>query len=1199
MGDVAPSDPADIASRVDRRDMADARRQLLRYRRRGARGFTASASRIDPADTKQVEAAKRRRAAWTTEAWNYFDCLDSITEILTEDGWRTHDAVEAGTIVLTLNAQTGEGEWQPVEEMRRHEVTDEPMLSMESRAHSSLSTLNHRWPVLSYHHRHEWDGTIDWTTSAELSYKHRLIQSAPTVAPSEAKWSDDFVELVAWFWTEGTIVRNSSGGSPRVTLYQSATVNPAWCARIRSALSSMFGPGLPTLGAGRIRSEPAWTEWMSDAGIVHFKLNVTASEQFLAVAPEKIVSPEFIRQLTRAQLTLFVETSIDADGHRREGNGAIIGQRQEVMLDALELACILLGRGTRRSYWPNGSKSGDPDRWALSIRSKHSVIAPAKTRSAIVSYTGTIWCPKTANKSWLARRNGCVYYTGNTVGEAKYGARFKGRALAKLRLFPAWLDDSGRPVPLEEAQADGAPITDEEIAVCHAAIDRMAAADGSHYPILYSYGVTMFVAGDGYLAGFPNEDGVETWGFYSTDELHPGTTGMSEWVITPSPDANMDDQIPVPADALVLRMWQQHPRFSAWADSALRGVLDVCQEISWLTRLSVGNAQSRLAAGMMIFPDTMLGHTEREVDGTADGEAQNNPFVDDLLRHTETAIQRPDSAEAAVPFFTFADAEDIAAIRQFEFGNTMDDTLIPRMKLARERFAAGVDLPPAIILGIGDTNHWNAWSITEDTFNMHVEPDAIEFVSGATAGYYRPALLAARLNPATVKRMAMWYDETDLVTKPNLGDAADDAWDRITISDAAYRQTKGFADSSAPDDDEYRRRAFLKTGEVVLKEEDLNVAIPTEPTAPVAPVEAIPTPGAEEGTPSEPGPPPMVAAAGPSQAERLTAAALRWQALDRVLAAKLLTLANTALRRSLEKAGARLRSRVAKDRSSPAADVARNTSNALLAATLGPGLVAAVVDPPDLLDSFDELGVEFDRLTSRVQAQVRRDLASILEWSDDDALPLIERQDNDRRLGAAAFVSGVATIAAVRLFDPSPNAPPLGEVDVDSLVPPGIVRQAMAVAGGSPAELTPSYSVFVPGGVLPGELDTIRPSFGKADPIILPPSAITDPATGVAQGLSSFDTISVALPTLQYRYRWNYGDEGERTRPFEPHVALDGIEFSSWEDPQLSNPDAFPDDAFYRPGDHAGDLCDFEVIFVEPTGDEEAPGALIEEKPGL
>jgi len=60
---------------------------------------------------------------------------------------------------------------------------------------------------------------------------------------AEPKWSDAFVELVAWFWTEGW-----AGSSGQVTITQSEKANPGHCARIRAALTAAFGPDAATRG---------------------------------------------------------------------------------------------------------------------------------------------------------------------------------------------------------------------------------------------------------------------------------------------------------------------------------------------------------------------------------------------------------------------------------------------------------------------------------------------------------------------------------------------------------------------------------------------------------------------------------------------------------------------------------------------------------------------------------------------------------------------------------------------------------------------------------------------------------------------------------------------------------------------------------------------------------------------------------------
>src|SRR5687768_9182615 len=61
---------------------------------------------------------------WQEEAWGFHDCADEETEILTEDGWRRHDALHVGARVLTLDHDTGSSGWEPVLNVFRYQVTD-------------------------------------------------------------------------------------------------------------------------------------------------------------------------------------------------------------------------------------------------------------------------------------------------------------------------------------------------------------------------------------------------------------------------------------------------------------------------------------------------------------------------------------------------------------------------------------------------------------------------------------------------------------------------------------------------------------------------------------------------------------------------------------------------------------------------------------------------------------------------------------------------------------------------------------------------------------------------------------------------------------------------------------------------------------------------------------------------------------------
>lgn len=346
-----------------------------------------------------------------TTGLNRFDqfsyCVDEETEILTAAGWKRHQDVAVGEQALTLNPDTGLSEWAPVLAVNRfagpHEV-----VSMEGHTHSSVTTPHHRWLVERrrkdrQHHRL-------FATTETLSAHDRIARAAPCATlPVEPKYSDAFVELVAWFWTEGHVRR---GGGIRID--QSATINASYVERIRRCLLVLFGPAT-TGHLHKSMTAPAWREYQPrQSGVVGFSLNMAAATPILAVAPVRVVTSGFVGALTEAQLRLFISTSIDADGSRSLTSQQVI-QKSRARLDPLQFACSLAGMSSQLFQ----NKAG---LWALTIHSKvwmHPVQASRSGAANAIrierrAHDGMVWCPTTPNGTWLARRRGTVYFTGNS-----------------------------------------------------------------------------------------------------------------------------------------------------------------------------------------------------------------------------------------------------------------------------------------------------------------------------------------------------------------------------------------------------------------------------------------------------------------------------------------------------------------------------------------------------------------------------------------------------------------------------------------------------------------------------------------------------------------------------------------------------------------------------------------------------------------
>lgn len=341
-------------------------------------------------------------------------CVPPSTEVLTRRGWRHYDELQLGEDVYTLNHVTGLAEWQPVTAVNTFDVVDEPMHVEVSNTHASITTAGHRWPTIRKHRKY---GTRRvWATSETLRSNDRFIVAAPSIdTPSAPKYSDEFVELVAWFYTEGCY-------SPRVNrdwsgLGQSQARYPENVDRIRRVLTALFGAPYSVANrseaaaAGALNSRdgavPQWREAISqDGSFVNFHFNHELTHE-LEVAfddlQQKIVSLDFINSLTFSQLELFIDVSILADGHGTSERG-MVWQDVPKRLDALELACAMVGRATRRIQ----------DGKFLRITTRRPLVRPSKSQRREISYTGVVWCPTTPNGTWFAREDGKSYFTGNS-----------------------------------------------------------------------------------------------------------------------------------------------------------------------------------------------------------------------------------------------------------------------------------------------------------------------------------------------------------------------------------------------------------------------------------------------------------------------------------------------------------------------------------------------------------------------------------------------------------------------------------------------------------------------------------------------------------------------------------------------------------------------------------------------------------------
>lgn len=159
--------------------------------------------------------------------------------------------------------------------------------------------------------------------------------------------------------------------------------------------------------------------------------------------------------------------------------------------------------------------------------------------------------------------------------------------------------------------------------------------------------------------------------------------------------------------------------------------------------------------------------------------------------------------------------------------------------------------------------------------------------------------------------------------------------------------------------------------------------------------------------------------------------------------------------------------------------------------------------------------------------------------------------------------------AGLVLFDSAPKPEePDGEWDGSSWVPFGLIREVVAIAGGSAAG---TDSSLVAAGLFRKVSEKLfRPQWG----LLVSGGTATGPT--IRNLFREADVITES-------YRWEYG-AFPRTREFEPHRDLDDRIFENFDDEVLRNPTGGWPGPFYMPGDHDGCVCDFVPVLTRADG---------------
>lgn len=413
---------------------------------------------------------------------------------------------------------------------------------------------------------------------------------------------------------------------------------------------------------------------------------------------------------------------------------------------------------------------------------------PLASLSAAVSQLrmdGTAWRTwKFGDRDWQAD----AWRLYDITGQLRFVANWVGNCVSRCRLVVKEIDDDGDPT---------IDVDDPEISsLAKGPLGTGAAKDEA----LRLLGILLFVPGEGFVIAEAdgNGDGDDRWFAVSGSQISKQGDRI---LIKRSQLQGSGVMTYREGIDLILRCWTPHPRDTDEPDSPTRSAIPDLREIEANRKRVFAEMDSRLAgAGVLALPDD-LDFPRRE------GEAADPAgFAAVLMRTMAASLADRSTAEAMVPIILQGKADSLDKIKHVTFWSDLSDQLLPLRKEAIRSLAQSLDIPPEVLLGLGDTNHWSAWAISEEAVTTQIVPVLTRIADALTVGYLRHALEEMGKDP---DRYAYTFDTAPLTTRPNRVSDGIQFHDKGLISDEAAREAGAFSDDDKPDPQEMVRRLVM------------------------------------------------------------------------------------------------------------------------------------------------------------------------------------------------------------------------------------------------------------------------------------------------------------------------------------------------------------------------------------------------------
>lgn len=429
---------------------------------------------------------------------------------------------------------------------------------------------------------------------------------------------------------------------------------------------------------------------------------------------------------------------------------------------------------------------------------------------------------KFGNQAWQIE--GWRHY--DICGELKSPARAIASMVSRAIVHIVEIDEDGRP---------GKPVSDAKYREMS---KQMLGGPDERPELLYLAALNIWLVGEEYTyVESPKGQEQDRWMVLSNTQIkksgadpllefdrplkHGG--GKIQYWLPEGKDKGKDKQRTSSNTGLLIRTWTPHAQLPDLADSSVRSVISVLNLIEQYNKRSSAQNDSRLAgAGVLFMPDDFdFPRSDDEPD-----ESPEDAFEAKLGDVMGRTLRDHANARSLVPIMVSVAAENIDKIKWLTFETPLDEQTMPRLDQCIRRLALGLDMPPELLMGTGDLNHWNAWMSEASTHKAFVAPILARICHGLTEGWLQ------RVDPSATNRYMVWFDMAPLTVQPNRQQDGLAMWDRGLINDEAARKAGNWSEDDAHTAESYARwivgRAVLANPQL-LSQPDVAAALGIKP----------------------------------------------------------------------------------------------------------------------------------------------------------------------------------------------------------------------------------------------------------------------------------------------------------------------------------------------------------------------------------